>query len=127
MVVYYVGINNVINSKEDASTIWGRLEQFFNNTHAALPNTQVQYIMMNLIPGYTGYFGVINSVNAQVVNYQRTHTWLTLINPGTALLKANGQPNAAYFRTDGLHLSYYGYVVWGAIIKESIVKGLENL
>ena len=38
----------------------------------------------------------------------------------------NGEPNAAYFRTDGLHLSYYGYVVWGGIIKESIVKGLEN-
>ena len=126
MVVYYVGINNVINSKEDATTIWNKLEKFFNDTHEALPDTKVQYIMMNLIPGYTGYFGVINSVNAQVVEYQKTNTWLTLINPGTSLLKPNGQPNAAYFRTDGLHLSYYGYVVWGGIIKESIMKGLQN-
>ena len=126
MVVYYVGINNVINSKQDATTIWNNLQEFFNNTHAALPDTKVQYIMMNLIPGYTSYFDVINSVNAQVVEYQKTNTWLTLINPGTSLLKANGQPNAAYFRTDGLHLSYYGYVVWGGIIKESIVKGLQN-
>ena len=126
MVVYYVGINNVINSKQDATTIWNNLQKFFNNTHAALPDTKVQYIMMNLIPGYTNYFDVINSVNAQVVEYQKTNTWLTLINPGTSLLKANGQPNAAYFRTDGLHLSYYGYVVWGGIIKESIMKGLQN-
>ena len=126
MVVYYVGINNVINSKQDADTIWGLLEQFLESTHAALPDTKVQYIMMNLIPGYTTYFNVINSVNKSIVEYQKTNTWLTLINPGTALLKENGQPNAAYFRTDGLHLSNYGYVVWGEIIKQSIIKGLEN-
>lgn len=126
MVVYYVGINNVINSKQDATTIWSNLKNFFNHTHAALPNTKVQYIMMNLIPGFKTYFDIINSVNANVVEYQKSNTWLTLINPGTALLKENGEPNAAYFRTDGLHLSHYGYVVWGGIIKQSIVKGLEN-
>ena len=126
MVVYYVGINNVINSKQDATTIWNNLEKFFNNTHAAMPDTKVQYIMMNLIPGYSSYWNIINTVNAKVVEYQANNAWLTLINPGTALLKANGEPNAAYFRTDGLHLSYYGYVVWGGIIKESILRGLEN-
>ena len=126
MVVYYVGINNVINSKQSAETIWTNLEKFFNDTHAALPDTKVQYIMMNLIPGYKGYWDIINTVNDQVVEYQKSNQWLTLINPGTALLKANGEPNAAYFRTDGLHLSYYGYVVWGAIIKQSILEGLNS-
>ena len=126
MVVYYVGINNVINSKQNAATIWNNLKTFFDKTHADLPDTKVQYIMMNLIPGYKGYFDVINAVNAQVVEYQKTNAWLTLINPGTALLKENGEPNAAYFRTDGLHLSYYGYVIWGGIIKESIFEGLEK-
>ncbi len=128
MVVYYVGINNVINSKEDATTISGRLTKFFNDTHEALPNTQVQYILMNLIPNYKGYFDIIKSVNADVVEYQKSNaSWLTLINPGEALVKENGEPNAAYFRTDGLHLSYYGYVVWGGIIKESILDGLEAM
>ena len=126
MVVYYVGINNVINSKQSADTIWNNLQKFFNDTHDALPDTKVQYIMMNLIPGYKAYWSVINAVNSKVVDYQKNNSWLTLINPGTALLKANGEPNAAYFRTDGLHLSYYGYVVWGAIIKQSILEGLRG-
>ena len=126
MVVYYVGINNVINSKQDANTIWNHLQNFFNHTHAALPNTKVQYILMNLIPNYKGFFNVINEVNAQAINYQKSNSWLTLINPGEALVKENGEPNAAYFRTDGLHLSYYGYVVWGGIIKESILNGLAK-
>ena len=126
MVVYYVGINNVINSKQSAATIWDNLQTFMNNTHANLPDTKVQYIMMNLIPGYRAYWDIINEVNANLVEYQKSNTWLTLINPGEALLKENGEPNAAYFRTDGLHLSHYGYVVWGDIIKQSIYKGLEN-
>ena len=128
MVVYYVGINNVINSKETAENISNRLTKLFNDTHAALPDTKVQYILMNLIPNYSNYFETIKTVNAAVVEYQKSNqSWLTLINPGDELLKDNGQPNAAYFRTDGLHLSYYGYVIWGGIIKESILEGLENM
>jgi len=127
MVVYYVGINNVINSKESSTVIWNKLEAFLNHTHEALPNTQVQYIMMNRIPGFTSYFSVIDNVNSKVTEFQRNNSWLTLINPGTALLKKNGIPNVAYFRTDGLHLSLYGYVVWGGIVKKSIVEGLERL
>ena len=126
MVVYYVGINNVINSKQSASKIWEKLKMFLDGNHSSLPDTKIQYIMMNLIPGYKAYWDIINEVNSQLINYQKSNTWLTLINPGEALLKANGEPNAAYFRTDGLHLSHYGYVVWGDIIKQSIIKGLEN-
>lgn len=128
MVVYYVGINNVINSKEQASTIIDRITKFFDDTHEALPDTKVQYVLMNLIPNYKTFFDTINAVNEAIKEYQKDQTdWLTLINPGEALVKENGEPNAAYFRTDGLHLSYYGYVVWGGIIKESILEGLENL
>ena len=127
MVVYYVGINNVINTKQNTETISNNLVKFFDDTHAALPNTKVQYILMNLIPGYVAHFDTIKAVNAVAVEYQKTHSsWLTLINPGEALVKENGEPNAAYFRTDGLHLSYYGYVVWGAIIKQSIINGLNK-
>ena len=127
MVVYYVGINNVINSKESASTIIERIDDFFNHTHAALPNTKVQYILMNQLPGYPTFANTIKTVNDHIIEYQKDNaSWLTLINPGLALYKENGDLNAAYFRTDGLHLSYYGYVVWGEIIKQSILDGLKN-
>ena len=127
MVVYYVGINNVINSKESPEVIWERLENFFNHTHEALPDSKIQYILMNQLSGYPNYKDTIAAVNANAIEYQKTHSsWLTLINPGLALLKENGEPNAAFFRTDGLHLSYYGYTVWGEIIKDSIVKGLNE-
>ena len=126
MAVYYVGINNIINAGQTKEVVWANLETFFNVTHANLPNTKIQYIMLNRIPGFPDYFSAIDWVNEQCVEYQKSNTWLTLINPGEALLKENGEPNAAFFRTDGLHLSRYGSVVWGGVIKESILKGLEN-
>lgn len=126
MVVYYVGINNVINSKESQDVIWNRLLNFFNHTHEAMPNTKVQYILMNQLPGYPGYKDTINYVNNQAIEYQKSNPWLTLINPGLKLLKDNGEPDASYFRTDGLHLSHYGYIIWGGIIKQSIIDGLNK-
>ena len=96
MVVYYVGINNVINSKEPADTIITRITDFFDSTHAAMPNTKIQYILMNLLPGYPGYVDVINSVNSAVIKYQSTHKWLTLINPGLDLLKTNKEMAKTY-------------------------------
>lgn len=130
MVVYYVGINNVINSKQSSETINGLLDDFFNKTHEAMPDTKVLYIMLNQLSGYPTYKNTINAVNDHITNYQKqgsNASWLTLVNPGTKLLKENGEPSAAYFRTDGLHLSYYGYTIWGEIIKEAIIDVLEKM
>ena len=83
---------------------------------------------MNQLPGYANYKTTINTVNEHIKQYQANNaSWLTLINPGEALLKENGEPDAGYFRTDGLHLSYYGYVIWGGIIRDSIIEGLEKM
>ncbi len=129
LVVYYVGINNVINSGQSVDQIDANLITLFDNTHAAMPNTKVIYILMNQLPGYRNYTSTINGVNQRVRDYKQSHSadWLTLINPGEALMKESNEPNSAYFRTDGLHLSNYGYEIWGGIIKETILEVLKNM
>ena len=128
LVVYYVGINNVINSKQSSTTINELIDKFFDETHKSMPNTKVIYILMNQLPGYSTYKNTIDAVNNHVRDYQATHSsWLVLTNPGKDLLKPNGNPSAAYFRTDGLHLSYYGYTIWGGIIKQAIIDELNKM
>lgn len=126
MVVYYVGINNVINSKESKELIYSRFESLMNHTHEALPNTKIQYVLMNFIPGYPEYYNVIEYVNSHVLEFASNNPWLTVIDAGEGLYKQNGQPNSAYFLTDGLHMSKAGYVIWGGIIKNSIIEGLSK-
>ena len=128
MVVYYVGINNIINRKENTTTVYNRLVSFFESTHAALPDTKIQYILMNFLPDYnSNYNSTIDAVNKKAIEYQASHDWLTLINPGEALKKENGEADASFFRSDCVHLSEYGYIIWGGIIKEAIVTGLEAM
>lgn len=128
LVVYYVGINNVINSKQSSDTINELIDTFFDETHKAMPHTKVIYILMNQLPGYSTYTNTINAVNNHVREYQASNaSWLVLTNPGKDLLKPNGNPSAAYFRTDGLHLSYYGYTIWGGIIKQAIIDELNKM
>ena len=128
LVVYYVGINNIVNAGKTAEETITELEAFFTATHNAMPNTKIQYILLNLVPGFANKYNAIREVNLGVRAFQATHSeWLSLINPGDALLKPTGDPDWAYFRTDGLHLSYYGYTIWGGIIKEAIIEALENM
>lgn len=128
LVTYYVGINNIVNAGKTAQETLDALTTFFDKTHKDLPDAQIQYVLLNLVPGFPAKYQAIKDVNKGVVEYQEEHSeWLTLINPGDKLLKENGEPNAAYFRMDGLHLTYYGYTIWGGIIKESIIEGLKRL
>ena len=84
---------------------------------------------MNQLPGYGNHKNTINGVNQKVREYKQNNSadWLTLVNPGEALMKENNEPSQAYFRTDGLHLSNYGYTIWGGIIKETILETLESM
>ena len=131
MVVYYVGINNIINTSQTNDQIKDNIHKFFEETHAAMPDTKVQYILMNILGEYyRSKFANIKDVNAYIKEYAASNSdWLTLINPGEALMKdaESDTVNAAYFSTDNLHLSPYGYTIWGAIVKESILKGLEEM
>ncbi|MFA5443192.1 MAG: InlB B-repeat-containing protein [Bacilli bacterium] len=126
-VVLYVGINNVINSKETGQVTGNLLVELFDDIHEHLPNTQVYYVLMNKLPGFMQYTEEIITGNNIVINYANQGSnseWLIPIDAGTILLKPNGNPNVAYFLSDGLHMSRYGYVLWGGVIKRTLMDNL---
>lgn len=128
MVVYYVGVNNV-KEGEATNSIINDLQDLFNQTHAALPDARIQYVLINKVPleSVKARWNDVDTINNWVINYQSTHSWLDLINPGPDYMKPTGQPNAAYYRTDGIHLTYYGYLIWAQHVKASVMRGLEKL
>jgi len=126
-VVLYVGINNIINSKESGQVTGDLLIDLFDDIHEHLPNSQIFYVLMNKLPGFPQYTEEIITGNNIVIDYAQQSnnaTWLKPIDAGTVLLKPTGSPNVAYFLGDGLHLSRYGYVLWGGQIKKALMENL---
>ena len=123
-VVYYVGVNNIINSNKSGEETGNALVALFNKTHEHLPHTKIFYVLINKLPMYGHYQDQFDIANAMARNYEAQHEYLTCIDAGKDLLKENGLPNAGYFLTDGLHMSKVGYVIWGKAIKDAIINWL---
>ncbi len=123
-VVYYVGVNDIINSNRTGAQTGTTLVNLFNKTHERLPNAQIFYILINKLPSYPHHQANFDTANAAALNYENSHSYLTCIDAGKGLLKPNGEPSWAYFVNDGLHMSKYGYVIWGKAVRDAIINWL---
>ena len=125
-VVYYVGVNNIINTGSTVQFTGESLVAMFDDVHEHLPNTHIYYILINKLPGYPNRQAEFDAVNQYALDYEASHDYLTTLNAGEGLLKENGQPNQAYFLLDGLHMSLCGYAIWGKFIKDKLIYDIKN-
>ena len=123
-VVYYVGVNDIINSNDTGDKAGKNLAALFERTHEFLPNTKIFYVLINSLPGYMRCQEDFDLANDMALDFAATHDYVSCINAGKDLLKPTGKPNAAYFRADGLHMSNYGYILWGEAIRQAIIDWL---
>ena len=123
-VVFYVGVNNIINSGDSGETTGNALKALFDKTHERLPNTKIFYVLINKLPMYAHFQDQFDIANNMALEYASAHSYLTCIDAGVGLLKENGLPNAGYFLTDGLHMSKAGYVIWGKAVKDAVIDWL---
>ena len=127
ILIYYLGVNNIIQDGAIDVTITGNdLVAMFDDVHAHLPNTHIYYVLINELPSYRNKQDQFDAVNKYATDYEAAHSYLTTINAGVNLLKANGEPNQAYFLGDGLHMSLAGYAIWGKVIKNKLIQDLRN-
>lgn len=121
VVTYYVGINDLINSHNNPSMIINNVKTLFTKTHQRLPDTKIFYVLLNRLPGYLlSYSENIDTINEGIKALAQELPYVGIIDAGKVLLKATGVANSAYFRLDNLHLSEYGYVLWGREIFNAI-------
>ena len=126
MVVYYVGVNNIINtgSTQEQTATW--LTEMFDDVHEHLPDTHIYYVLINELPNYRNKQAQFDYVNNVAKAYEASHDYVTTLNAGQGLLKPNGEPNQAFFLLDGLHMSLCGYAIWGKFIKDKLIQDLKQ-
>ena len=127
IVVYYVGVNNMKDGVNTGAETGTWLCEMFDDVHSHLPNTHIYYILVNELPGFRNRQAQFDIANEYATNYEEAHSeYFTTLNAGVGLLKANGEPNQAYFLTDGIHMSLAGYAIWGKFIKDKLISDLKN-
>ncbi len=121
-VIFYVGINNIINAGKTGEQTGNALKALFDAVHSRLPKAHIYFIMINYVPGFTSYYDEIEIANDMVTKYSADKNYMTLIDAGAGLIKESGKTNGAYFLTDGLHMSMSGYVIWGNAVKNAFIQ-----
>ncbi len=121
-VVFYLGINDIINyGKSGAQTATG-LQNLFTYIHERLPETAIYFILINKVPGYYAKNkSAIDRANNLMITFAKEHDYVNIIDAGVVLEKASGKYSEAYFLKDGLHMSLCGYQLWGAVVKNTFI------
>lgn len=110
-VFFYAGDND-LNSGRSPAQVHDDVVAFVKRVHRDLPRTTVEYISIKPSPSRANLLPAINEANAMI-----KATLATLPNTGytdvyTPMLGADGQPRAALFREDMLHMTPEGYAIW---------------
>ena len=110
-VFFYAGDND-LNSGRSPTQVRDDVVAFVKRVHRDLPKTTVEIISIkpspsraNLLPAVVEANGLIKAALAKVPNTGYTDVY-------TPMLGADGQPRAALFREDMLHMKPEGYAIW---------------
>jgi hypothetical protein len=121
VVVYYCGSNDV-NAGESAAAILGRTREFFDNVHAALPDTRILYFSINKSLDKRDKWRIVDDVNASMKAMSVKTPWITYVESNTALFDAMGQPKTELYLPDGLHFKPPAYVLFTDILKPAVTE-----
>ena len=110
-VFFYAGDND-LNSGRSPAQVRDDVVAFVQRVHRDLPKTTVEIISIkpspsraNLLPAVVEAIGLIQKALASLPNTGYTDVY-------TPMLGADGQPRAALFREDMLHMTPEGYAIW---------------
>ncbi|OFS94275.1 hypothetical protein HMPREF3113_08440 [Stenotrophomonas sp. HMSC10F06] len=110
-VFFYAGDND-LNSGRSPAQVRDDVVAFVQRVHRDLPKTTVEIISIkpspsraNLLPAVVEANGLIQKALASLPNTGYTDVY-------TPMLGADGQPRAALFREDMLHMTREGYAIW---------------
>ncbi|MEN4939047.1 SGNH/GDSL hydrolase family protein [Stenotrophomonas sp. TWI273] len=110
-VFFYAGDND-LNSGRSPAQVRDDVVAFVKRVHRDLPKTTVEIISIkpspsraNLLPAVVEANGLIQTALASLPNTGYTDVY-------TPMLGADGQPRAALFREDMLHMTPDGYAIW---------------
>ncbi|NYF37327.1 SGNH/GDSL hydrolase family protein [Stenotrophomonas sp. JAI102] len=118
-VFFYAGDND-LNSGRSPVQVRDDVVAFVNRVHRDLPKTTVEIISIKPSPSRAQLLPAVVEANGLIRKALATlpHTGYTDVY--TPMLGADGQPRAALFREDMLHMTPEGYAIWRAALAPKV-------
>lgn len=116
-IVFYSGDNDLdVGGKKPAQVI-ADYKEFFAKVRAALPEAKI--INMAVKPSVKRWnlFTAQQEVNAAVAEMLKADKNAVFIDHVSRMLGADGKPDPALLRADGLHLNDAGYAIWNEMLR----------
>jgi lysophospholipase L1-like esterase len=111
LVVVYAG-DNEIAAGRSASQVADDYRAFVRLVHAALPATRIAFISVKPSPSRWAHIGTAREANRLVRAITANDPRQSFVDVFTPMLGADGRPRSELFRSDSLHMTPAGYVIW---------------
>lgn len=102
-----------------------RMTSVVQRIGTAYPDARIYLISVKPSPKFESLWPqaqIVNQMFADLCVYVPNCTY---VDTASYLLRPNGRPNTAYFRSDRVHLNDAGYAVWNGVLKPVLLAGEE--
>ncbi len=114
-VLIYAGDND-INAGRAPEQVLADFQAFVSRLRRDLPGVRIGYLAIKPSPSRADQLGRQQEANRLVREWAATQRSIDFIDVATPMLGADGQPRAALFLADMLHLNADGYALWRGIV-----------
>jgi hypothetical protein len=102
-----------------------RMTSVVQRIGTAYPDARIYLVSVKPSPKFASLWPQAQVVNQMLQDLCHYVPNCTYVDTASYLLLPNGKPNAAYFRSDRVHLNDAGYAVWNAVLKPELLAGEE--
>jgi lysophospholipase L1-like esterase len=122
-IVMYCGENDFANSDTvTVAEVVQRFKTLFRLIRAKYPDVPFVYVSIKPSPSRRNLFAKYIEANRLIRQYLSAHKQTRFVDVYTAMLQANGKPNASIFSDDSLHMNSQGYRIWQKKLQPVLIK-----
>lgn len=114
-VLIYAGDND-INAGRSPDQVLADFRAFVSRLRRDLPGVRIGYLAIKPSPARIDQLARQQQANALVRRWAATQSRVDFIDVATPMLDAQGQPRAALFLDDRLHMNAAGYALWRSVV-----------
>ncbi len=125
LIVVYEGDNDLSNGTA-VDAVVGHFRQFLERLEWDLPGTPVILLAVKPSPSRKALLPQQRELNARIAGLAGDYRGVTFVDTFTPMLDAQGEPDARWFQSDGLHLNLEGYARWIPAVRAAMESGLAR-